>query len=529
MTKHAFAFITSEAVVVRTVASIRSLERCGALGAGREAHVYVLCLDDKAFGIIERTLPAEQVTPLSVEKDLPAVKAFADWPISRFAVACKPYLLRWTFEHAGAEKSLYFDSDIWFYSDPSFLYGELDNNDVLLTPYMLSADATMKDWSNIAKNAQRTGYYNAGFVGTSARATAFLDWWADRCSYSTFRDFYEDISGDQKYLNWAPSLFDSVKVMRHYGLNVKPWNTRYYDFQRQDDGTPTINNKAPVYFHFSQDLGNLHTWPQEFYPEVSRYLDDLEQARQDCGMPYVDMPQRDNSDLQRPLLPRVGKQAQLINLLSNYRKPLQAANRTVRAAVARGAHVLPPAVESRVAKQYLERWNLTGDATLSAWDTLVERLGEPTGQPIVFVGVSRLAFYLAYRGYPVNIFDPFQGHYNPVLDKMFNSQWRQATSMRDFLGVDERLVLHRVPVTEAGRAPAPGTLVIAARRTPDDLAEPVKALLAQGALKRLVTLFNPGWPITYRDTFRAFIQDARGDKPLALDHLDDVDYYTLDA
>lgn len=524
MPDRAFALITSKAVVARTLACVRSLETVGAL-AGAQA--YVLCLDAEAQAILDGTAP-DHVTTLTAT-DIPETAQFSDRPISRFAVACKPYVMRWIMAHTDAAKVLYFDSDIWFARDPSYLFDELDTHDILIVPYMLNAEATMQDWVGIAKNAQRTGYYNAGFVGASAKADAFLDWWADRCAYSTFRDFYEEVSGDQKYLNWVPSLFDNVGVQRHYGLNVKPWNLHYYSFERRADGSPTVNGDPVIYFHFSQDLGNLLQWPEAFYPEVERYLAELEQARADTGLPYVDMPRRDNSDLTRPLLPRGGKQAQLFSLMRNYRKPFEAAGQTLRAAVARGAHVLP-ALEERTVQQFLADWNLPGDAALADYDAVARDLETlALAEPVVCLGVNRLAFYLAYLGHGVSLYEPFQGYFNRALHRPFNPQWREATTMRDQLGIAERMLLHREPLAAAVDGPTPTTLVISAARVPEEVRPIVEALVGTATLARVVVLFDAEWPDDYRATYRQMMDDLLAGRATATDHMTTIDLVRVNS
>ncbi len=507
MTTNAFVLITSQAVVARTIAAVRSLEAVGALA---KTTCYVLCLDADAHKTIERTMPSERVKPLRLD-DIPAVRAFADRPISHFAFACKPYLLQWALNEGGAEKALYFDSDIWFVADPSFLFGELDAHDILLVPYILSPAATIKDWSDVVRNAQRTGYYNGGFVGCSQRATEFLDWWADRCAYGTFRDFYQGVDGDQKYLNWVPSLFSNVRVMRHRGLNIKPWNTRYFDVQRAEDGAATLGGDPVVFFHFSQNLGNLLTWPEAFYPEVSRYLDEVERARQDAGQPYVDMTHRDTGDLTRPLLPREGKQALVLGLMRSYRRPFDAVSATMRVAVARGARRLPTSAQQWLARRYLGRWHLPGDAPVESFGALVEHL-PPADQagPVVFAGISRLAVFLVYLGYPVSVYEPFQGYSNPMLKMLFNPQWPAAQAMSDLLKGEHALKLHRMPVSEASNEAAPVVAVVAARRAPDDVAGVLGTLAEKPSLQRLVVVFDPGWPQSYHEQVRAAVLKALG-------------------
>jgi len=524
MPTSAFAFITSKAVVVRTLASIRSLEQLGALV---DSVCYVLCLDNDSYQILVHTTAHGKVTLLTVA-DLPAVMPLANRPISRFAVACKPYLLRWILTRGGASKALYFDSDIWFTSDPSFLFEDLETNAILLVPFMINAQATIENWTHFAKNAQRTGYFNAGFVGCSRGAMDFLEWWANRCAYSTFRDFYQDISGDQKYLNWVPGLFSGVKILRNYGLNIKPWLTQFVPFERCEDGTATISGDPLVFFHFSQDLGNLLAWPRELYPEVSHYLDELERARIDSGQPYIDMPLRNNSDLIRPLLPRSGKLALLIKALSNYRQPLMWIQTKIRAAIARGTRLLPQSTQSWVAKKYLRRWKLAGDARITIYDKLAERLSmlDPD-EAVLFMGASRLGFYLSYLGHPVEMYDPFQGHYNRDLDTLFNIQWSDAQSMHRFLNLEDRLALRRVPISEASRAPAPHNLVISTRRSCNEMADTLRIMFNMPTLKRIIMLFDPAWPPSYREQYQAFIRQAFHGRSMSIEHFEDADLYRV--
>ena len=308
--ERAFACISNMAVIARALAFLRSLENTGALA---DAACYVLCLDEQTADVVKKHTTSPNIHPLTLN-DLPEVQPFAKRRISQFAFACKPFLLRKVLTDLGASRAIYMDADTWMVGDPAFLFDELTHHSVLLVPAITNPAVTLENWDFAARSAQRTGYYNGGFVGCNQDSLAFLDWWADRCAYSTGSDFYEDIFADQKYLNWASSLFDGVKVMRHRGLNVKNFSARQAVFERQADGRVTLSGDPLIYFHFSQNLGNLTQFPPELYPEVSRYLAEVERARADAGQPYVDMSRRDNSDLNRPLLPRTGRIARLIAL-----------------------------------------------------------------------------------------------------------------------------------------------------------------------------------------------------------------------
>ena len=249
--EQAFACISNMAVIARALAFLRSLENTGAL---TETACYVLCLDGQTADVVKEHTTSPNIHPLTLD-DLPEVQPFAKRRISQFAFACKPFLLRKVLTDLGVSRAIYMDADTWMVGDPDFLFDELANHSVLLVPAITNPAVTLESWDFAARSAQRTGYYNGGFVGCNQAALAFLDWWTDRCAYSTGSDFYEDIFADQKYLNWASSLFDGVKVIRHRGLNVKNFSTHRAVFERQTDGRVTLSGDPLIYFHFSQKSG----------------------------------------------------------------------------------------------------------------------------------------------------------------------------------------------------------------------------------------------------------------------------------
>ncbi|MBI3951353.1 MAG: hypothetical protein HY314_12960 [Acidobacteria bacterium] len=497
--RNSFVSVTSKQVAARTLAHIRSLEATGALS---HAMCYMLCLDREAYDIIGGNTSPSQVRPLS-DEDVPEIKEFYNRPIRYLAFASKPYALRWALNQGGAERAFYLDSDTWFVKNPSFLFELLNSYDILLVPAIMSPEATIRDWATFARNAQRTGFYNAGFVGCHYRAKPFVEWWASRCAHSTVQSFHEDNDGDQKYLTWVPSLFSNVLVLRNNGLNIKPWITRYFPVERQPDGSLAVGGDPVVYFHFSQSLGNLTEWPPVFYPEVSQYLDQLERARIDAGRPYMDMSRRDNSNLTRLFLPRGGKLALVIKVIRHYQESVVLAKFRFRSLVARSAQFLPRFMRKPLVRRYLSQWPLEGDVSVSSFDGLCANLPKQRdGQPVVFLGVSRLAFYLAYLGYKVVVYDPFQGHFNRRLNALFNPQYSEAEQMRDLLALGSRLVFRRVPLATSVNESRPSLLFVSARREPDQVTPIVATLARSPSLNGVVALFDPLWPQEYRGLYR---------------------------
>jgi hypothetical protein len=412
----------------------------------------VLCLDSGVQTALQAVLPhnAIELLPLST---IPETSALTERPISQLAFACKPFLIDWITRRKGMQQVLYFDSDTWFVQDPSFFFDRLEASSVLLIPAVIDPGIALRDWPLIARNAQRTGYYNGGFVGCSANARDFVRWWKDRCAYSTNRNFYLDIDGDQKYLTWAPCLFQDVTILRHHGLNIKAWAVNRVDISRDSNGAVRLAGDPAVFFHFSQNLGYLTAWPSALHPEVEQYLEDVEQARRDIGLhPFVDMSRRQNLDLVPPLLPRAGKVAAFVRFSKRYREVREAAAFRARRVVASAARILPPVVRDKVAARYLNGWNLQGDVPLDAYREIVATVPPRARDRMLFAGVTRLALLAAYRGHDIDVIDPFQGHSNPDLAALFNPQVGDFLHHCNVMAVERRVRLHREPLLHGRRA-----------------------------------------------------------------------------
>jgi len=99
-----------------------------------------------------------------------------------FRWALKPVFIGHLLEK-GFDKVLFVDPDVYFVNNFDFLFDELDNNNVLLTPHWANIDPTENDDSLLA--VLRGGLYNAGFIGANKNGTDAMAWWAGLCHYKT--------------------------------------------------------------------------------------------------------------------------------------------------------------------------------------------------------------------------------------------------------------------------------------------------------------------------------------------------------
>lgn len=197
-----------------------------------------------------------------------------------FRWALKPVFIGYLLEK-GFDKVLFADPDVYFVNNFDFLFNELDNNNVLLTPHWANIDPTENEDSLLA--VLRGGLYNAGFVGANKNGADAMAWWAVLCHYKT-----EDLKDlglfvDQKYLDILPVQFDNVKVIKHRGCNLASWNI---DTSKREmiNGKLLINKEfEPVFIHFAKDtiVNIINKNDELLQPYLDEYMSRLQKENFD--------------------------------------------------------------------------------------------------------------------------------------------------------------------------------------------------------------------------------------------------------
>ena len=81
----------------------------------------------------------------------------------------------------GFTKVIFTDPDLYFTSDHSFLFEELDRYNISLTPHW-PAIRLPEDEDSLF-SVIRGGLFNAGFIAANTKAITALDWWAEMCHF----------------------------------------------------------------------------------------------------------------------------------------------------------------------------------------------------------------------------------------------------------------------------------------------------------------------------------------------------------
>lgn len=138
----------------------------------------------------------------------------------------------------GYDKCIYMDPDTFFVADVGHVTRALDSSSILITPHLCLP--SLDEGPRPDHGILATGVYNLGFLAlrASAETRSFIDWWHARLRYQAFNDHYHALYTDQRWMDFVPSLFSeqAVRIWRHLGCNVAPWNYHERAIDRDAEG-----------------------------------------------------------------------------------------------------------------------------------------------------------------------------------------------------------------------------------------------------------------------------------------------------
>jgi len=178
------------------------------------------------------------------------------------------------------DKVVYVDNDIYFFNSPSFIWDELDESDVLLTPHHYPRNP--EENQNWLEANFKVGLYNAGFVAANKNGVDVLKWWAGCCLYRCEKSWFRGLFDDQKYLDLMPIVHPNTKVLEHQGCNVAGWNVEVCRRTVDETGSVAINSRWPIVFvHFNgfSIRAILNGDDPLLKPHLDEYVDLLQRHR----------------------------------------------------------------------------------------------------------------------------------------------------------------------------------------------------------------------------------------------------------
>ena len=175
------------------------------------------------------------------------------------------------------EQVFFLDPDTYFFNSFDFLFDELDNQSVLLTPHWRSANPYM-DPKNFAI-LQTSGLFNAGFIGATKAGIPAMEWWSLVCEYECKKEPSKGLFVDQSYLDLMPIYFEDIKILRHRGCNIASWNQAECPRTLTEEGKVYINGIWEIVFiHFTKSTikGILSGKDTLLRNHLAEYQDSLE-------------------------------------------------------------------------------------------------------------------------------------------------------------------------------------------------------------------------------------------------------------
>ncbi|NPC57190.1 hypothetical protein [Caenimonas soli] len=192
------------------------------------------------FRHVEQRLTSQELQ-LLVQRYTPAEVCFA----------LKPIVMQWlldeTFDYVH-----YLDADIHFYAPVRLLQDAVEQpGDIFLSPHCLFS-LPLDDRRPTALTLLRSGSFNGGYVVVkrTGEGVRFLRWWRELVMVHGQNDPRNGTCGDQRWLDWAPAMFPTLKVLRHPGINVGYWNLHEREITRCK-GQYFANGERLIFFHAS--------------------------------------------------------------------------------------------------------------------------------------------------------------------------------------------------------------------------------------------------------------------------------------
>jgi hypothetical protein len=210
-------------------------------------HLYIFAFDDLTNEIL-RNLKLDKVTVISLKEfetdELLEVKNGRS--TAEYCWTCTPSVITYVLNKYNTADCTYLDSDLFFYSDPSVLISELDQNNknVLITEHRFSFLPKLYE-------KKRAGRFCVQFMTFKSEESSLIVLDINWC-YARYED---GKFGDQKYLDEWPSVYQNIHILNHQGGGVAPWNLQQYRLYKNGNSIngqvrKTGSSFKVVFYHF---------------------------------------------------------------------------------------------------------------------------------------------------------------------------------------------------------------------------------------------------------------------------------------
>jgi hypothetical protein len=194
----------------------------------RDFHLFIFAFDSLSVELLhkENLKFATIITLEEFETDeLKEVKKGRS--IAEYCWTCTPSTISYVLNNYDVQQCTYIDSDLFFYSDPSILIREMEENgkNVLITEHRFSPLPKFFE-------KKRAGRFCVQFITfvKEKNSLTVLELWRKQCIDWCYARYEDGKFGDQKYLDNWPDTYPNVHILKHPGGGIAPWNLTQYLF-----------------------------------------------------------------------------------------------------------------------------------------------------------------------------------------------------------------------------------------------------------------------------------------------------------
>ncbi|MDA9882924.1 hypothetical protein N9D33_01015 [Flavobacteriaceae bacterium] len=209
--------------------------------------IYVITLDMNAHDELIR-LNFNNVVLIDVsdiEKAYPQLKIIkpkrskAEYFFTLSPAVCKYIMELFT----DIKRLTYLDSDLYFFSSPSPLFEEISDSSIAIIEHRFSF---------LTRSNIKYGRFNVGWISFSRddQGLECLNKWYHDCVEWCFQKVEPKRYADQKYLDIWPLNYRNLKIIKHKGANLAPWNIANYKIKKINNQVYVDEDKL-IFFHFA--------------------------------------------------------------------------------------------------------------------------------------------------------------------------------------------------------------------------------------------------------------------------------------
>jgi hypothetical protein len=216
-------------------------------------HLFIFAFDDLSSEILKRmSLTSATVIPIR-DLESPELLAIKETRTkAEYCWTCTPSVISYSIEEYNLPKCTYIDADLFFYSDPAVLIGEMlaNRKTILITEHRFSL---LPGWYSL----KRAGRFCVQFltISNDQQSMVILDTWKRQCINWCYAKYEDGKFGDQKYLNEWPNNYSNVHILNHPGGGLAPWNIQQYLFTTDENKITGLQRKDGkkfdvIFYHF---------------------------------------------------------------------------------------------------------------------------------------------------------------------------------------------------------------------------------------------------------------------------------------